>query len=156
MVNVHIRIWESFFHLLEFENLFSVPILFHVKSEPISKSETVIEFITPPPTIPSRATTPFPPRDQLQSRLVKEQECASEQPYRLKLHSQSVDLRLDPVARDLIALKACDHHVADVVNVLPRPPRSASIPSKCRWAGKLPLCIALWSFVRILWQAFVW
>ncbi|KAK2550611.1 hypothetical protein P5673_028662 [Acropora cervicornis] len=99
--------------------------------ESISKSETVIEFITPPPTIPSRATTPLPPRDQLQSRLVKEQECASEQPYRLKLHSQSVDLRLDPVARDLIALKACDHHVADVVNVLPRPPRSASIPSKC-------------------------
>ncbi|XP_015766365.1 PREDICTED: uncharacterized protein LOC107345170 [Acropora digitifera] len=100
--------------------------------EPISKSETVIEFITPPPTIPSRATTPLPPRDQLQSRLAKEQECASEQPYRLKLHSGSVDLRLDPVARDLIALKTCDHHVADVVNVLPRPPRSASISSKCR------------------------
>ena len=97
MVNVHIRIWESFFRLLEFENLFSVPILFHVKSEPISKSETVIEFITPPPTIPSRGTTPFPPRDQLQSRLVKEQECASEQPYRLNLHSQSVDRRLDQI-----------------------------------------------------------
>jgi len=101
--------------------------------EPLSKSESVIEFITPAPTSTVRNAAPPPPQDQLQSRSFKEQEFTSEQPYRLRLNPQSAGgLGLNPTARNLMNLKACDHHLSDVANVLPKPPPSASIPSKCR------------------------
>ncbi|XP_068714249.1 uncharacterized protein [Montipora foliosa] len=104
----------------------------HLECAQVSKCEGVIEFITPPPTTSSRKTTPLPSSDLIQNRLVKEREFASERPYRLRLSSESIGQRLNPVARNLINLKTSDHHVSDVVNVLPNPPPSASIPSKCR------------------------
>ncbi|XP_068713633.1 uncharacterized protein [Montipora foliosa] len=103
----------------------------HLECAQVSKSEGVIEFITPPPTTSSRYTTPLPSSDLIQNRLVKEQEFASERPYRLRLSSESIGQRLNPVARNLINLKTSDHHVSDVVNVLPKPPPLASISSKC-------------------------
>ncbi|XP_068760183.1 microtubule-associated protein futsch-like isoform X3 [Montipora capricornis] len=103
----------------------------HLECAQVSKSEWVIEFITPPPTTSSRETTPLPSSDLIQNCLVKEREFASERPYRLRLSSESIGQRLNPVARNLINLKTSDHHVSDVVNVLPKPPPSASIPSKC-------------------------
>jgi len=104
---------------------------FECAQEPVTKSESVIEFITPAPTSTVRKATPLPLQDQLQSRTFKEQEFTSEQPYRLRLNPQSGGLGLNPTARNLMNLKACDHHLSDVANVLPKPPPSASIPSKC-------------------------
>ena len=106
---------------------------FSYSSESASKGESVIEFITPPPaTAAARNATPLPQQDQLQTRLFKEQELTNEQPYRLRLHTQAGSPGMTPVARNLINLKAGEHSVSDVANVLPKPPPSASIPSKCR------------------------
>ena len=99
----------------------------------LSKPDSVIEFITPPPAATTRAASPLPQRDQPQTRLIKEQELTNEQPYRLRLNPQSGGLGMTPLARNIKTLKSGEHHVSDIANVLPKPPPSASIPSKCRY-----------------------
>ena len=100
--------------------------------EPPSKSENSFEFITPPSITELRSAAPLPSHDQTHNRNFKDQELSNERPYRLKLSPQSGGLVRTPVAKSLMSLKTCDHHVSDVANALPKPPPSASIPSKCR------------------------
>lgn len=86
----------------------------------------------PPPITELRNATPLLSHEQTHNRNFKEQELSNELPYRLKLNPQSGDPVRTPVAKSLMSLKACDHNVSDVANALPKPPPSASIPSKCR------------------------
>lgn len=94
------------------------------------KPDPVLEFITPPPAI-GRKTSPSPPLSQTEIRKLKEQELSNERPFRLTLNSQPGGVLYTPLVKSLMDLKTGDHHVSDVANVLPKPPPSASIPSKC-------------------------
>ena len=104
---------------------------FNPPAEQPPKSDPVLEFITPP-LVDDRDTSPSPSLSQTEIWKLKEQELSNERPFRLRLNSQPEGVQLTPLAKRLMDLKTCDHDVSDVANVLPKPPPSASIPSKCR------------------------
>lgn len=104
---------------------------FNPPAEQPPKSGPVLEFITPP-LLDDRDTSPSPSLSQTEIWKLKEQELSNERPFRLRLNSQPEGVQLTPLAKRLMDLKTCDHDVSDVANVLPKPPPSASIPSKCR------------------------
>ena len=104
---------------------------FNPPAEQPPKSDPVLEFITPP-LVDDRDTSPSPSLSQTEIWKLKEQELSNERPFRLRLNSQPGGVQLTPLTKRLMDLKTCDHGVSDVASVLPKPPPSASIPSKCR------------------------
>ena len=101
--------------------------------ETTPKPEKIIEFLpspSPPPV--TESASPVPTDFTTWDQNPRDLEFSYERPYRIRIHPQSGWSGLTRTAKNLRNVTSSEHDAADIVQVLPKPPSIASIPSKCR------------------------